>query len=75
MKWKKDAGFANAHSKLCTCFRGKDSVDDVCWFAHNGEKGGKSGEDIHKAMNWIAGHMPEENAAMNWIKMIATHIG
>lgn len=57
-----------AHSKLCTCFRGKDVVDDVCWFAHHDEKGGRFGEDINNAMNWIAGHMLEENAAMCWIK-------
>eukprot|EP00986_Skeletonema_menzelii_P018329 scaffold26626_cov178-Skeletonema_menzelii.AAC.7 len=70
IEWKKNTGFTNPFSKLCTCFGGAHAVNDAYWYAYDAKVRGESGDDIRHAMNWIAGYTPEENGAFDWLRMI-----
>jgi len=74
IRLQKGKGWTNAHNRLITCFGGKnggkEALADAYWVKYDQEQRGEHGRDIREAIEFAAGYTAEEQAAMDWIKMI-----
>jgi hypothetical protein len=68
LNWKKGVKNSSPHSKLKTCFDGKDKLIAAYWAAYNAKSTGENNFCV--AIQQAAGLTPEETALNDWLTMI-----